>query len=117
MRADARLTALLTAVGAVAVGAAIQVADGYGEPTAFAWLAVAVVAMLLAVVLPTHRTIGESAVSMTMTATCAARSMAQDISSSCVTTSPVGWLIGWSRDWVGLGSSWMSTRSSRALTL
>ena len=30
MRSDARLTALLAAVGAVAVGAAVQVADGYG---------------------------------------------------------------------------------------
>ena len=57
MRSDARLTALLTAVGAVAVGAAVQVADGYGRPVAFVWLTVAVVAVLLAVVLPTHRTI------------------------------------------------------------
>lgn len=55
MRADARLTALLTAIGAVAMGAAVQVANGYGHPTAFAWLTVAVVAVLLAVVLPTHR--------------------------------------------------------------
>ena len=57
MRPDARLTALLTAVGAVAVGAAVQVADGYGRPVAFVWLTVAVTAVLLAVVLPTHRTI------------------------------------------------------------
>ena len=57
MRSDARLTALLTAVGAVAVGAAVQVADGYGKPAAFVWLTVAVAAVLLAVVLPTHRTI------------------------------------------------------------
>ena len=57
MRSDARLTALLTAVGAVAVGAAVQVADGYGRPVAFVWLTVAVAAVLLAVVLPTHRTI------------------------------------------------------------
>ncbi|MGZ8750717.1 MAG: hypothetical protein ACXWYP_07555, partial [Pseudonocardia sp.] len=57
MRADTRLTAFLAALGAVAVGAAVQVADGYGRPVAFAWLTVAVVAVLLAVVLPTHRTI------------------------------------------------------------
>ena len=57
MRADSRLTAFLTALGAVAVGAAVQVADGYGRPTAFVWLTVAVVAVLLAVVLPTHRTV------------------------------------------------------------
>lgn len=56
-RPDARLTAALAAVGAVAVGAAIQVADGYGAPTAFVWLSVAVGAVLLAVVLPTHRAI------------------------------------------------------------
>jgi len=57
VRADARLTALLTAVGAFAVGTAVQVADGYGRPTAFVWLTVAVVAVLLAVVLPTHPTV------------------------------------------------------------
>ncbi len=57
MRADSRLTAFLTALGAVAVGAAVQVADGYGRPAAFVWLTVAVVAVLLAVVLPTHRTV------------------------------------------------------------
>jgi hypothetical protein len=57
VRADARLTALLGAVGAVAVGGAVQVANGYGAPTAFVWLTVAVVAVLLAVVLPTHRTV------------------------------------------------------------
>ena len=55
--ADARLTALLAAVGAVALGGAVQVADGYGEPYAFVLLTVAVAAVLLAVVLPTHRTI------------------------------------------------------------
>ena len=57
VRADSRLTAFLTALGAVAVGAAVQVADGYGRPAAFVWLTVAVVAVLLAVVLPTHRTV------------------------------------------------------------
>lgn len=57
MRADSRLTAFLAALGAVAVGAAVQVADGYGLATAFVWLTVAVVAVLLAVVLPTHRTV------------------------------------------------------------
>ena len=36
----------------MAVGAAIQVKDGYGAPAAFVWLTVAVVAVLLAVVLP-----------------------------------------------------------------
>lgn len=56
-RPDARLTAAFTAVGALAVGAAIQVDDGYGKPAAFVWLTVAVVAVLLAVVLPTHRTV------------------------------------------------------------
>lgn len=54
---DSRLTALLTAIGAVAVGAAIQVDDGYGKPAAFVWLTVAVVAVLLAVVLPTLRSV------------------------------------------------------------
>ena len=57
MRSDARLTAFLAALGAVAVGAAVQVADGYGRPAAFVWLTVAIVAVLLAVVLPTHRTV------------------------------------------------------------
>jgi hypothetical protein len=57
VRPDARLTALLAAVGAVAVGAAVQVADGYGEPYAFVLLTVAVAAVLLAVVLPTHRVV------------------------------------------------------------
>jgi hypothetical protein len=57
VRADARLTALLATVGAVAVGGAVQVADGYGEPSAFVLLTVAVAAVLLAVVLPTHRTV------------------------------------------------------------
>jgi hypothetical protein len=57
VRPDARLTALLTAVGAVAVGAAVQVANGYGTPTAFAWLTVAVVAVLLALTAPTHRAV------------------------------------------------------------
>lgn len=56
-RPDRLLTAALAALGAVAIGAAIQVADGYGAPAAFAWLTVAVVAVLLAVVLPTHRTV------------------------------------------------------------
>ena len=56
-RRDSFLSAALAALGAVAVGAAIQVKDGYGEPTAFVWLTVAVVAVLLAVVLPTHRTL------------------------------------------------------------
>jgi len=54
---DSRLTALLTALGAFAVGAAIQVKEGYGAPAAFVWLAVGVAAVLLAVVLPTHRTV------------------------------------------------------------
>lgn len=56
-RPDSRLTAALTALGAVAVGAAIQIKEGYGAPGAFVWLTVAVVAVLLAVVLPTHRTV------------------------------------------------------------
>ena len=56
MRADARLTSFLAALGAVAVGAAVQIADGYGRPAAFVWLTVAVAAVLLAVVLPSHRT-------------------------------------------------------------
>ena len=56
-RRDGWLTALLTAVGAVAVGAAIQVREGYGAPAAFVWLTVAVVAVLLAVVVPTHRSV------------------------------------------------------------
>jgi hypothetical protein len=56
-RPDRRLTALLTALGAVAVGAAIQVKEGYGAPAAFVWLTVAVVAVLLAVVLPSHRAV------------------------------------------------------------
>jgi hypothetical protein len=56
-RPDNRLTALLAALGAVAVGAAIQVDDGYGKPAAFVWLTVAVAAVLLAVVAPTHRRI------------------------------------------------------------
>jgi hypothetical protein len=54
---DRRLSAALAAVGAVAVGAAIQVDDGYGRPAAFVWLTVGVGAVLLAVLLPTHRTI------------------------------------------------------------
>jgi hypothetical protein len=54
---DRRLSVALTAVGAVAVGAAIQVGDGYGTPAAFAWLTVGVGAVLLAVLLPTHRTV------------------------------------------------------------
>jgi hypothetical protein len=57
VRADTRLTTFLAALGAVAVGAAVQIADGYGRPAAFVWLTVAVAAVLLAVVLPTHRTI------------------------------------------------------------
>jgi hypothetical protein len=57
VRPDSRLTALLTALGAVAVGAAIQVKEGYGAPAAFVWLTVAVVAVLLAVVVPTHRAV------------------------------------------------------------
>jgi hypothetical protein len=56
-RPDSRLAAALAAVGAFAVGGAIQVRDGYGAPAAFAWLTVAVVAVLAAVVLPTHRTV------------------------------------------------------------
>ena len=55
--ADTRLTTFLVALGAVAVGAAVQIADGYGRPAAFVWLTVAVAAVLLAVVLPTHRTV------------------------------------------------------------
>ena len=57
MRADTRLTSFLAALGAVAVGAAVQIADGYGRPAAFVWLTVAVAAVLLAVVLPSHRTL------------------------------------------------------------
>jgi hypothetical protein len=56
-RRDSRLTAALAALGAVAVGAAIQVREGYGAPAAFVWLTVGVVAVLLAVVLPTHRAV------------------------------------------------------------
>jgi hypothetical protein len=56
-RPDSRLAAALAALGAVAVGAAIQVREGYGAPAAFVWLTVAVVAVLLAVVLPTHRAV------------------------------------------------------------
>jgi hypothetical protein len=57
VRADTRLTSFLAALGAVAVGAAVQIADGYGRPAAFVWLTVAVAAVLLAVVLPSHRTL------------------------------------------------------------
>ena len=53
-RPDSRLTVALAALGAVAVGAAIQVDDGYGQPAAFVWLTVAVVAVLTAVALPTR---------------------------------------------------------------
>ena len=67
MRADSRLTAFLTALGAVAVGEAVQVADGYGRPDAFVWLTVAVAAVLLAVVVPTHRTV-EAALSRVLPA-------------------------------------------------
>jgi putative ABC transport system permease protein len=56
-RPDSSLGATLAALGAVAVGAAIQVFDGSGRPPAFVLLSVGVVAVLLAVVLPTHRTI------------------------------------------------------------
>jgi hypothetical protein len=55
--ADRWLAAALAALGAVAVGSAIQVKDGYGAPSAFVWLTIAVVAVVLAVVLPTHRTV------------------------------------------------------------
>ena len=54
---DSRLTVLLTALGAFAVGAAIQVKEGYGAPAAFVWLTVGVAAVLLAVAAPTHRTV------------------------------------------------------------
>ena len=54
-RLDSRLAAALAAVGAFAVGGAIQVKDGYGAPAAFVWLTVAVVAVLAAVAVPTHR--------------------------------------------------------------
>ena len=57
VRADTRLTTFLVALGAVAVGAAVQIADGYGRPAAFVWLTVAVAAVLLAVAPPTHRTV------------------------------------------------------------
>ena len=56
-RPDRRLSVLLAAIGAVMIGAAINVYDGYGRPPAFTWLTIAVVAVLLAVVLPTHRTL------------------------------------------------------------
>jgi hypothetical protein len=53
-RPDSRLTLALSAAGAVAIGAAIQVREGYGAPAAFVLLTVGVVAVLLAVVLPTQ---------------------------------------------------------------
>lgn len=56
-RPDGRPTAALAGIGALAVGAAIQVKDGYGEPAAFVWLSVAVVAVLAAVVVPTGRAV------------------------------------------------------------
>jgi hypothetical protein len=56
-RPDSYLGAALAALGAVAVGAAIQVFDGSDRPPAFVLLSVGVVAVLLAVVLPTHRTV------------------------------------------------------------
>lgn len=54
---DRLLSVGLAGVGAVAVGAAIQVFNGYGRPPAFAWLTLAVAAVFLAVVLPTHRAV------------------------------------------------------------
>jgi hypothetical protein len=56
-RPDSRLGVLLAAVGAVMIGAAINVFDGYGRPPAFVWLTIAVSAVFLAVVVPTHRTL------------------------------------------------------------
>jgi hypothetical protein len=53
-RQDSRLAVGLCAVGAVATGAAVQVDNGYRHPLAFAWLSVAVVAVLLALVLPSR---------------------------------------------------------------
>jgi hypothetical protein len=53
-RPDSCLAAGLCAVGAVATGAAVQVDNGYRHPLAFAWLSVAVVAVLLALMRPSR---------------------------------------------------------------